>query len=314
MWFVSEWVSEFDYPPISGILFIVLVITVFYTNIRTRIRKPSDLSNEVVVITGGASGIGRLLAIDLLTKHHCRVVIWDVNVEALQTLQTELEASMLTDRFRCDAVDVTNRHQVYETARLVLQQFQRVDILINNAGIVQGKPFLQTTDELIERTLQINTLSHFWTLRAFLPKMMERNHGHVVSVSSMAGLVGIANMMDYSASKHAVVGLSESLRTEMKRLNLEVHSTCVCPFFVRTGMFAGATAPHWCFGWMVPLLEPQYVVDRMIEAIQYQETFLVLPAFCHYVVPLLYGVLPRWIIDGIFEVVGALRRSNITVP
>ena len=134
-----------------------------------------------------------------------------------------------------------------------------VDVLVNNAGVISGQLLSELTDEAIERTLAVNTLALFWCTRAFLPAMVERRRGHVVTLASAAGLVGVVRQTDYSASKHAAVGFAESLRFELRRYAPEVHTTLVCPFYINTGMFdgAGRGCRGCCRSWTRPRSSPR---------------------------------------------------------
>ena len=170
-------------------------------------------------------------------------------------------------------VDITNRKLVYDLALQVRREFGPVDILVNNAGIVSGRPILQVPDEMIERTFQVNAIAHFWTLKAFLPAMLERDHGHVVTIASCAGLFGAAGLVDYCSSKFAAVGTHESLRMELLRLGKKnVHSTCICPTFISTGMFEGVT-PLVITG----MLTPEDVADRIVRAVRRNESLVIIP-------------------------------------
>lgn len=147
-----------------------------------------------------------------------------------------------------------------KTGIIPLQLFLRsqVTILINNAGIVSGKPLLDTPDHLIQRTFDVNIISHFWVslrlpqfitkpdislkmTKAFLPDMIAASHGHIVTIASMAGLVGMTKLVDYCASKYAAVGFDEALRLELESNgHYNVNMTSVCPYFIKsTGMFDG---------------------------------------------------------------------------
>lgn len=112
-------------------------------------------------------------------------------------------------------------------------------MLFNNAGVLSGRALLDTPDHLIERSFNVNVVAHFWTVKAFLPKMIENNHGHIVTIASMAGHVGIAKLIDYCSSKFAAVGFDEALRLELEVMGIDsVHTTVICPYFIQaTGMF-----------------------------------------------------------------------------
>lgn len=92
---------------------------------------------------------------------------------------------------------------------------------------------------MIQKTIDVNTVSHQWTVRAFLPKMLENNKGHIVTVASIAGFLGVSGLADYCASKFGAVGFDEALRMELKSLNSKVTTTCIAPYFIDTGMFTG---------------------------------------------------------------------------
>jgi all-trans-retinol dehydrogenase (NAD+) len=136
---------------------------------------------------------------------------------------------------------------------------------VNNAGIVSGKSLLEVDDARAELTVQVNTIAHFWTAKAFLPGMLKRNHGHVVSIASAAGIVGVAGLADYCASKFGAVGFNESLRLELRKLGTNVKTTVVCPYYIDTGMFTGVQTK---FSWLLPILQPSYVVSLIISSVK----------------------------------------------
>ncbi|XP_062850093.1 epidermal retinol dehydrogenase 2 isoform X2 [Trichomycterus rosablanca] len=158
---------------------------------------------------------------------------------------------------------------------LVKREVGDVTILINNAGVVTGKKFLQCPDNLIEKTMEVNSLAHFWTYKAFLPAMIAANHGHVVSIASSAGLIGVSGLADYCASKFAAVGFAESMALELHALGCNgVKTTIVCPFFINTGMFEGANT-KWPR--LMPILEPDYVCRKIVDAVRRDQVYLYLP-------------------------------------
>jgi nucleoside-diphosphate-sugar epimerase len=160
------------------------------------------LRDAHVLITGGASGIGRLLALGARAQG-ARVTLLDRDRAGLARVRDEL-AQDGGDAAQF-AVDLCDRPAVQAVAAQVLASRGPVDILINNAGVVTGATLLECTDAAIERTFQVNALALFWTVRAFLPAMIAQGRGHVVTIASAAGLGGTSRLTDYCASKFAAV-------------------------------------------------------------------------------------------------------------
>jgi all-trans-retinol dehydrogenase (NAD+) len=259
----------------------------------------TDFRGSHVLITGAASGIGRLMALDA-ARRGARVTVLDRDAVGLAAVQAELGAEAAGY-----AVDLTDRPAIQAVAARVLAERGAVDILINNAGIVSGRPLLDIPDEAIERTFQVNALALFWTTRAFLPAMIAKGRGHVVTIASAAGLAGTASLTDYCASKHAAVGFDESLRLELKRLGHPIRTTVVCPFFIDTGMFAGVKTR---FPWLLPILKPDYVVRRILGAIAGNRGRLVMPRFLM-VLPLV-RMLPPGPFDALLGFFGVNRSMD----
>lgn len=189
-------------------------------------------------------------------------------------MSLEAEFKKLGVKVFTQNVDLTNREAIEAAGKALLRATGRVDILVNNAGIVNGKPFLDCAPELIQRTIDVNTTAHFWTCRAFLPGMIDRKKGHVVTIASMAGHTGVPRLADYSASKFAAVGFDESLRVEMKKYNTGVNTTCVCPFYISTGMFQGVKTR---LSALMPILTPDYVATEIVAAVKRNEEVLMMP-------------------------------------
>jgi len=235
----------------------------------------TDINGKRALITGAASGIGKLLAMQLAHKG-ADLVLWDIDSAGLDLAQAELTgAGYKADIYPCD---LTSREEIAAVAAQTLAESGPVDILVNNAGIVSGKNLLDISDQEIVRTFDVNTLALFWTVRAFLPSMLERNSGHVVTVASAAGLAGTAKLTDYCSSKFAAVGFDESLRLELKQQGSNVVTTLVCPFYIDTGMFDGVKTR---FSWLLPILRPEDVVRRMVNAIRKDRRRLVMPWFVY---------------------------------
>jgi all-trans-retinol dehydrogenase (NAD+) len=254
------------------------------------------IAGEIALITGGASGIGKLLVFALAEKG-ARVLAWDIDAAALKRLEDEAKVRGL--EIAGQVCDVSKRENVYAAAKEALERFGPVGILVNNAGVVSGKTLLETPDEKIERTMAVNAMASFWTVKAFLPAMLERGRGQIVTVASAAGIVGVTALADYSASKFAAFGFNEALRMELRKQKSPVKTLIVCPFFVDTGLFEGVRAR---FPLLLPILKQEYVVKRIAGAILKGKKRLVLPLFAYSV--WILRLLPVGLMDAIADFFG----------
>ncbi|XP_038204201.1 short-chain dehydrogenase/reductase family 16C member 6 [Arvicola amphibius] len=255
-------------------------------------KKKKDVAGEIVLITGAGSGLGRLLAMHF-ASHGAILVLWDINQEGnMETCRLAKEkGAMKVFTYKCDC---SNRKEVYRVADQVREEVGDVTILINNAGVVTGKPFLDIPDHMVERSFLVNAISHFWTCKAFLPAMIKANHGHLVCVSSIAGLVGTNMLSDYSSSKFAAFGLAESLFFELTMLQkLNIKSTIVCPYFIKTGMFEGCETKY---PFLLPLLDQEYVAQKIFTAILEEQVYLLIPKFAYFALFLKQIISPKMMI------------------
>lgn len=127
---------------------------------------------------------------------------------------------------------------------------------------------MDLSESMVDRTMVVNTTSHIYTIQEFLPDMIANKRGHIVSIASMAGLSGIPSLPDYCASKHGAVAIDESLRLELKKAGHYgyVKTTCICPYFINTGMFEGAKSAFPMY-----ILSPEETVTRIINGIRQEE-------------------------------------------
>ena len=239
----------------------------------------ADFSNKITLITGGACGLGRFIALKMAARGS-HVVLWDIADESLTEIATEMSAAgYQATLYHCD---VSDREMVYDTADKVRNQVGRVDILMNNAGVVSGRPFLECTDEQLRRTMEVNALAHFWTVKAFLPDMVRANSGYIVTIASAGGIVGSAGLVDYAASKFAAFGFDEALRAELKKQKLNIHTVVVCPYFMKGDMFEGVKTR---FSFLLPILNAEQVSERIVNTIARKKRRLIMP-------PLVYATWP----------------------
>lgn len=191
-----------------------------------------DYSGKVVVITGASSGIGKESALEF-AKLHASVVLVSRDMNKLEEVAKEL-SKYQTQILVC-ACDVSQKDQVNQMNKKVLEKFGTIDVLVNNAGFGIYGNFNDLKVEEIESQMGTNYLGMVYCTKIFLPKMLEQKSGHIVNVASVAASFGIPGMVSYCASKFAMLGFSESLYHELKGSGVGI--TVVSPIMVRTNFF-----------------------------------------------------------------------------
>ncbi|XP_002732320.1 17-beta-hydroxysteroid dehydrogenase 13-like [Saccoglossus kowalevskii] len=250
--------------------------------------RRKNITGEVVLITGAGHGIGRCLALEF-AKVGAKLVLWDINQEGNE--ETAAEIRTIGVSVNTYTVDVTQKDEIYNAAAKVQREVGNVDILVNNAGILHGIELLRLSDEQIERIIAVNTMAHFWTIRTFLPNMIQRNHGHIVTIASMAAKQGVARLVDYTASKYAVAGLTEALSDEIRDMKKTgIKTTTVCPFFVDTGM---TKYPNQRFPKLNPLLEPEQVAMEAVDGVLRNKVEIIIPSNLKLSLSLKNPLVPR---------------------
>lgn len=189
-----------------------------------------DLDGQVVLITGGSRGLGFLLAQEF-AANRCRVVICardDVELAAAEERLRAAGATVLA--IRCD---VAERDEVESMVAQATERFGRVDVLVNNAGIIQVGPLASMEISDFERAMNVMYWGSLYTTLAVLPQMLDRRGGRIVNITSIGGKVSVPHLLPYDAAKFALVGLSEGLRAELKKDGVRV--TTIVPGLMRTG-------------------------------------------------------------------------------
>ena len=273
-----------------------------------------SVKGKRVLVTGGAMGMGRLFAERAIAEQASAVVLWDVNESALNDTLTELidgpaSAAGSTVEVSGYIVDVADAGAVADTAAAVLDEVGRIDVLINNAGIVRGNNYFWETD--LERdtklTIDVNTLAPMYVAHEFLPAMIAApGECRMINLASAAGFTPNPRMAVYAASKWAVIGWSDSVRLELKQAGFDhVKVTTVCPYYVRTGMFDGASSAP-----LLPLLDPADVVEEAWTAMLAGKPFVVLPKTVM-LSEMLKGVVPTGVRDFIADhVIGVYHTMD----
>ncbi len=257
----------------------------------------TSFRNKIVLITGGASGIGKLLGELSLKEGASDLVIWDVSDKHLKETTTYFKSKGFKNIHPFN-VNVADVNSIEGAATKVLLDIGNVDILFNNAGIVVGKKFVEHTKEDIDSTLAINVAGVMNVARVFLPDMMRQGSGHIVNISSASAFIGNPKMSVYASSKWAVLGWSESIRLELEQEPGDLKVTTICPSYIDTGMFDGVKAPL-----LFPLLQPEDISNRIIKAVKNNEEIVKAPDMVNFV-PVLKGILPPKIFDFFADKLG----------
>jgi len=191
-----------------------------------------DFKNKVVVITGASSGIGEATAL-MFAKKHANVVLVARRKEKL--LEVEKKISNFSGSSLVCQCDVSNKDQVEQMAKTVLQTYGRVDILVNNAGfVIYGKVSELSTEEIVAQ-METNYFGMIYCTKAFLPQMLEQHSGHFVNVASIGASFSAPGVASYCATKYAMLGFSEGLKHELYDTGVDL--TVVSPIMVRTPLF-----------------------------------------------------------------------------
>jgi len=253
----------------------------------------SKFNNSRVLITGGASGIGKIMGRKALERGAAELIIWDINKESLAAVAEEFKD---LGRVVTCQIDITKFAEVERAYNEMIADDNAAtpDILINCAGIVTGnRLFHEQSRREIDKTMEVNAMAPMYIAHLCLPSMVARRSGHICNIASAAGLVSNPRMSVYAASKWAVVGWSDSVRVEMKEEQTGVHITTVAPYYISTGMFDGVRSR------ILPILKPEKTAEKIIRAIERNNDFLTMPLGYHFI-RFWQGVLPTPVFDFIF--------------
>jgi short-subunit dehydrogenase len=258
-------------------------------------KQPRILAGQTAAITGAARGIGRATAKALIAQG-MKVAIGDVDLETARQTASELGASTVAL-----ALDVTSRESFAAFLDGAEEQLGPIDVLINNAGIMQIGRFIDEDDLTAQRMIDINLHGVILGMKLALDRMIPRDRGHIVNISSQAGKYGAPGGATYSATKHAVVGLTEAVRGELHLMGAHVDLSYVMPFAVKTELGQGlgeARGMHH--------LEPSEVADAIVEALQLGTVDVWVPKSAKRT-NVLSSVLPRSLAEGVARAMKADR-------
>jgi NADP-dependent 3-hydroxy acid dehydrogenase YdfG len=258
-------------------------------------KQPRILAGDTAAITGAARGIGRATA-EAFLRQGMKVAIGDVDIEAARKTASELGPSAVAL-----PLDVTDRASFSAFLDEAERELGPLDVLVNNAGIMQVGRFIDEDDLTAQRMIDINIHGVILGMKLALARMIPRDRGHVVNISSQAGKFGAPGGATYSATKHAVVGLTEAVRGELRLMDAHVNLSYVMPFVVNTELGAGLGQARG-----LQNLEPKDVADAIVEALQLGTVEVWVPKSAKRT-NVLATVLPRRLSEGMARALKADR-------
>lgn len=252
-----------------------------------------DKEKDVILVTGASSGLGRKIC--------AAYAIDGFQVAALDIVPPEFDLPGI-NYFKCD---VSSLKEVQQVQKQVVQKFGKVTVLINNAGIVEGETIADSSPEMIEKVINVNLMSHFWTIKTFLPDMLEMKRGYIVTVSSVLGYIGPAKCASYSSAKAGLLTMHDSLAHELKGSGVKT-------LLVTTGQMNSRL-----FGkiqklnqFVAPVLTTAEVALVVVAAVAEGKCGqIAMPTYAH-ILPLARAILPQGIMDflrSVFNVDGAMN-------
>ncbi len=258
-------------------------------------KQARILAGSIAAVTGAARGIGRATA-EAFVRQGMKVAIGDVDEQAARRTAEELGPSAIAL-----PLDVTERQSFTAFLDAAERQLGPLDVLVNNAGIMQVGRFIDEDDLTARRMIDINLHGVILGCKLALERMLPRDRGHIVNISSQAGKFGAPGGATYSATKHAVVGLTEAIRGELRLMGARIDVSYVMPFVVNTELGAGLGEARG-----MSSLEPFQVADAIVEALQFGTVDVWVPKSAKRT-NVLGNVLPRSLSEGMARAMKADR-------
>ncbi|WP_025026605.1 SDR family NAD(P)-dependent oxidoreductase [Caldalkalibacillus mannanilyticus] len=223
-----------------------------------------QLSGKTVIVTGASSGLGRML-VQKVAQYQGHPILIARSEEKLQKVAREIQ-SLTQKEIHYFTADVSKIEQVRDTFRQIAEIYPQIDVLINNAGYGVFELFQEAPEESFEKMMQVNYFGAVYCIKQVVNSMISARKGHIINIASQAGKVGTPKSSAYNASKHALLGFTNSLRHELKENNIYV--TSINPGPIRTPFFEIADqSGKYTKNIDKYMLDPDYVAERIIDVI-----------------------------------------------
>lgn len=255
-----------------------------------------NFENKKVLITGGASGIGKLMA-EKMARRGAVVLVVDMNLEAAGQVVNEIKSR--GGKAHALFANLADLESIKKLKGEVSALGINIDVLINNAGVVFGGEFEKLPLDRHLTTYRVNVDGLVAMTHTFFDDLRQSKDANIVNLASASGFIGLPYGTTYASSKWAVIGFSESLRLELLERGIQnIHVTTVCPSYISTGMFSGVKAPMF-----LPWLKPETIVEKIIHGIEKDCAFIKEPFVVKWV-DLLKGILPLKLFTAVNKLLG----------
>mmetsp|Transcript_104382 Transcript_104382/g.164722 ORF Transcript_104382/g.164722 Transcript_104382/m.164722 type:complete len:328 (-) Transcript_104382:375-1358(-) len=264
-------------------------------------RKSRSVKGATVLVTGAGGGLGACICKEFARRSVTKIILWDINEDGVSKVAHELRESFpMLKEIKSQKVNLADRKDIYDAAKVALQNAGgRIDIVVNNAGLVTGQNFKETPDNKLELTMAVNCMAPMFITKAFLEEMLlthSERCAAFLNIASFASFVGAAQMVDYSASKYALRGFCDGLVAELKQQGLwdRVKVSCICPAHISTLLFKGFHLPG------AHTMTPEFVASKVVTAYESDQELVCLPR--HYI--------PALFLTAISQAIGNLNLPN----
>jgi len=266
----------------------LLFLFIFYKLFKYVFFK-KIFNHKCIIITGGAGALGVELGRLFSNIPGTKVILIDINKERLEKARTLLPDVITV------CCDITNYKDTQKTILTLLESYD-IDTLVNNAGIVSKKSLLELTDKDIDLTFGVNAIAPMYLTKLLLPHMIKRKKGHIVNISSVAGIVGTNKLTDYCASKFALVGFHDALRLELKKFE-GIYSTCICPYFFRSDLFKDSKGYPWPLNYIMYVYSLKEISSLIFRDIINVKEKTIYPKIFGWLIRIKY-IFPKYIQDN----------------
>ncbi|XP_075163182.1 17-beta-hydroxysteroid dehydrogenase 13 [Haematobia irritans] len=264
-------------------------------------RNETNIHGEVAVVTGGAQGLGRQLAIEL-AKRGCDIAVVDILEDKAKDT-----AKYLNEVFNVKAksykVDISNYHQLVDFHSQVVRDFDDITIVVNNAGLIR---FTDSSSPMtfgeIQMLVNVNFTSHLWINQLFLPRMKQLKRGHIMAVSSLSALFPTPIVQHYGSTKSAIRSYMASLRADLGSENYGIQITTIMPTYLTTHEATKNFLTTCGLSEKAPLLDGAYVAGQAVSGMLRGLDEMALPQACSIIYKLL-ELLPTWMRDRLFRLI-----------